>query len=168
MKKIIILVGLLLTFNSCTVYQEPTSLSLSGEYIIDKITVISTENSTHNSGQIYSIGSHYVNNLDTFPLDDIYVGFTRWHFDYTILSFYPVSMGDGTTNWQRKYFYTVVNHESIYDLGYNKFQVNGSVRIFKILDDGMESITLQSTGLWPYANSGPNEVVMLHLTRIGP
>jgi hypothetical protein len=168
MKKIIILVGLLLTFNSCTVYQEPTSLSLSGEYIIDKITVISTENSTQNSGQIYSIGSHYVNNLDTFPLDDIYVGFTRWHFDYTILSFYPVSMGDGTTNWQRKYFYTVVNHESIYDLGYIKFQVNGSVRIFKILDDGMESLTLQSTGLWPYSSSGPNEVVMIHLTRIGP
>jgi hypothetical protein len=168
MKKIIILVGLLLTFNSCTVYQEPTSLSLSGEYIIDKITVISTENTTHNSGQIYSIGSHYVNNLDTFPLDDIYVGFTRWHFDYTILSFYPISMGDGTTNWQRKYFYTVVNHESIYDLGYIKFQVNGSVRIFKILDDGMESLTLQNTGLWPYANSGPNEVVMIHLTRIGP
>jgi hypothetical protein len=168
MKKIIILVGLLLTFNSCTIYQEPTSLSLSGEYIIDKVTVISTENTTNNSGQIYSIGTHYVNNLDTFPLDDIYVGFTRWHFDYSILSFYPISMGDGTTNWQRKYFYSVVNHESIYDLGYIKFQVNGSVRIFKILDDGMESLTLQNTGLWPYSNSGPNEVVMLHLTRIGP
>ena len=40
--------------------------------------------------------------------------------------------------------------------------------IFKILDDGVESLTLQSTGLWPYSSSGLNEVVMIHLTRIGP
>ena len=168
MKKIIILIGILFTFNSCTVYQEPTSLSLSGEYIIDKVTVISTENTTNSGGQIYNPGTHYVNNLDAFPLEDIYVGFTRWHLDYTIISFYPISVGGGTVNWQRQYYYTVVNHENIYDLGYIKFNVNGSVRIFKILDDGVESLTLQSTGLWPYSSSGPNEVVMIHLSRIGP
>jgi len=168
MKKIILLIGILFTFNSCEVYQEPTSLSLSGEYIIDKVTVISTENTTNSGGQIYGPGSHYVNNLDTFPLDDIYVGFTRWHFDYTIASFFPISNGDGTVNWQRQYYYTVVGHNNVYDLGYIKFNVNGSVRIFKILDDGMESLTLQNSGLWPYANEGPNEVVMIHLSRIGP
>ena len=168
MKKILLLLGILFTFNSCTVYQEPKLLSLSGEYIIDKVTVISTENTTNSGGQIYNPGTHYVNNLDAFPLEDIYVGFTRWHLDYTIISFYPISVGDGTVNWQRQYYYTVVNHENIYDLGYIKFNVNGSVRIFKILDDGVESLTLQSTGLWPYSSSGPNEVVMIHLSRIGP
>jgi hypothetical protein len=56
----------------------------------------------------------------------------------------------------------------IYDLGYLKFQANGSVRIFKILEDSAESITLRTTGLWPYSNIGPNQSVTVHLTRIGP
>ena len=112
--------------------------------------------------------SIYVNPNDVFPIGDIYVGFTRWHLDYSVISFYPIPNGDGTTTWQRQYFYQVINHNSIYDLGYIKFQVNGSVRIFKILSDGMESITLRTTGSWPYANVGPNQLVTLQLTRIGP
>jgi len=45
---------------------------------------------------------------------------------------------------------------------------NGSVRTFKILDDGLESLTLQTTGLWPQSSSGPNQIVTLQLTRDGP
>ncbi len=88
--------------------------------------------------------------------------------DYSVISFYPYQNQNGQTIWQRQYYYDVVNHNSIYDLGYLKFQANGSVRVFKILEDGAESITLRTTGLWPYSNIGPNQSVTIHLTRIGP
>ena len=168
MKKLLLLLLVLITFNSCEVYQEPTSLSLSGEYVIDKVTMLSTENTTNTNGTIFSPGSHYVNPYDSQPMDDIQVGFTRWHLDYSVISFYPIPNGDGTTHWQRQYFYSVIGHNNIYDLGYIQFHINGSVRTFKILDDGLESLTLQTTGLWPYANEGPNQIVTLHLTRVGP
>ena len=168
MRKLLLLLGVLLGITSCTVYEEPKSLSLSGEYVISKITILSTENTTNSSGTIYSMGSHYVNTYDAPPLDDIQVGFTRWALDYSVISFYPIQNGSGTTTWQRQYFYTIVGHNNIYDLGYLQFQINGSVRTFKILDDGLESLTLQTTGLWPYSSSGPNQIVTLQLTRVGP
>jgi hypothetical protein len=168
MKKLLLLLLVLVSLNSCEVYQEPSSLSLSGEYVIDKITMLSTENTTNSSGTIYNMGTHYVNPYDISPMDDIWVGFTRWHFDYSVISLYPIQQGNGTTTWQRQYFYSVIRNYNVYDLGYIQFYVNGSVRTFKILDDGLESLTLQTTGLWPYSNMGPNQIVTLHLTRIGP
>jgi hypothetical protein len=168
MKKLLLLLLVLVSLNSCEVYQEPPSLSLSGEYVISKITMLSTENTTNSSGTIYDIGSHYVNQYDISPMEDIWVGFTRWHFDYSVISLYPIQQGNGTTNWQRKYFYSVIRNYNDYDLGYIQFYVNGSVRTFKILNDGLESLTLQTTGLWPYSSSGPNQIVTLQLTRIGP
>jgi hypothetical protein len=168
MKKLLLLLLVLVSLNSCEVYQEPPSLSLSGEYVISKITLLSTENTTNSSGTIYDIGSHYVNQYDISPMEDIWVGFTRWHFDYSVISLYPIQQGNGTTNWQRKYFYSVIRNYNDYDLGYIQFYVNGSVRTFKILNDGLESLTLQTTGLWPYSSSGPNQIVTLQLTRIGP
>ena len=168
MKKLLLLLLVLVSLNSCEVYQEPPSLSLSGEYVISKITMLSTENTTNSSGTIYNIGSHYVNQYDISPMEDIWVGFTRWHFDYSVISLYPIQQGNGTTNWQRKYFYSVIRNYNTYDLGYIQFYVNGSVRTFKILDDGLESLTLQTTGLWPHSSSGPNQIVTLQLTRVGP
>ena len=119
MKKFIILIFLFLI--SCEVYQEPTSLSLSGEYVITKVTLLSTENTTNNSGVIYNPGSHYINPYDIFPIDDIQVGFTRWHLDYSVISFFPLQLGNGTTQWQRQYYYSIVGHNNIYDLGYLQF-----------------------------------------------
>lgn len=168
MKKTLLPLFLSMLFTSCEVYQQPTLLSLSGEYVIDRITSISTENTTTTNGTIYTIGDNYVNLNDSPPMDNIYLGFTRWHLDYSVIYFYPISNGDGTTTWQRQYFYSVIGHNNIYDLGYIQFNINGSVRTFKILDDGLESLTLQTTGLWPYSNLGPNQIVTLHLTRIGP
>ncbi len=166
MKKFVLI--LLFAIASCEVYQEPKMLSLSGEYIVDRITINSTENSTNSNGLTYNPGDVYINPDDIFPMDNIKVGFTRWHLDYSIISFFPYQNQNGRTIWQRQYYYDIVNHNSIYDLGYLKFQVNGSVRIFKILDDADESLTLRTTGLWPYSNIGPNQLVTIHLTRIGP
>ena len=166
MSKIIIL--FLLAFCSCEVYQEPTLLSLSGEYVVDRITKHSTENTTNSNDLTFNPGDEFINQYDIFPMDSIKVGFTRWHLDYSVISFLPYQNQNGQTIWQRQYYYEVINHNSIYDLGYLKFQANGSVRIFKILEDSAESITLRTTGLWPYSNIGPNQSVTIQLTRIGP
>ena len=170
MKKAIILLilPLIKLVTSCEVYQQPTLLSLSGEYVIDRVTLQSTENNSDPLEVIYNPGDHYVNPNAIFPIDDIFVGFTRWHFDYSIISFFPIPTGSGTSIWQRQYFYQVFNHNSINDLGYIRFQVNGSVRIFKIISDDVEGLTLRTTGAWPNANVGPNQLVTLQLTRIGP
>lgn len=168
MKKISLLL-LLFVISSCELYEQPTLHSLSGEYVVDRITKHSTENSTSTNESIFNPGDVYINPDDSFPMDSINVGFTRWHFDYSVISFLPHQpQNDGQTVWQRQYWYDIINHTSTHDLGYLKFQVNGSVRIFKILDDRAESITFRTTGLWPYANLGPNQSVTIHLTRVGP
>jgi hypothetical protein len=166
MKKILFLLTSVII--SCEVYQQPTLHSLSGEYVVDRITKHSTDNTTSTNDIIFYPGDMYINPDDIFPMDSISVGFTRWHLDYSVISFYPYQNQNGQTIWQRQYWYEIINHNSIYDLGYLKFQANGSVRIFKILDDSDESITLRTTGLWPYSNIGPNQSVTVHLTRVGP
>jgi len=168
MKKFIILIFLFLI--SCEVYQEPTSLSLSGEYVITKVTLLSTENTTNNSGVIYNPGSHYINPYDIFPIDDIQVGFTRWHLDYSVISFNPNILPSGTVIWGDRYVYSVINHYSNYDLGYIDITMdNGGRRIFKIIDDGVESLVLRTTNNWgAYGGSGPAQSATIYLTRIGP
>lgn len=167
-KSIIIGISAVLLWSCEYQGNNPVTVSLSGEYVIDRITSHSTDNTTNTNEQIFLPGDLYLNPYDVFPMDSIQVGFTRWHLDYNIISFYPVQNQNGQTIWQRKYFYSVVHSFSQHDLGYIKFQVNGSIRIFKIIHDGMESLTLRTSGLWPYANLGPNQSVTLHLTRIGP
>lgn len=164
MKKVFLLL-VVLFFTSCEIYQEPTLLTLSGEYVVDKITTHSTKNS---NDLIFYSGDTYLNPTNNFPLDSIKIGFTMWHFDYSIISFLPQQNGNGRTVWKKQYYYSVINHNNIYNLGYIEFNVNGSKRIFKILDDGLESLTLRTTGPWPYNNLTTNQHITIHLTRVGP
>jgi hypothetical protein len=65
----------------------------------------STENNTGSEEIIYNPEDHYVNPNNVFQIGDICVEFTRWHLDYSVISFYPIPNGDGITTWQRQYFY---------------------------------------------------------------
>lgn len=168
MKKIMFLLLLIVGLTSCEKYEQPTLLSLSGEYIIDKITFEKVDNAVTPDDTIYLPGTIYINPLERFPMDTIKVGFTKWHFDYQILSMKPVNTMTGQYIWTKQYLYNIINHNSNYELGYLDFNCEGSRRIFKILDDQAESITLRSTGQWGYAEVGPNISITLHLTRIGP
>jgi len=169
MKKLLIL-PLLLLLNSCyKQYSQPKTLSLSGEYIIDKVTYSVIENSTPNEKVFYP-GYVYINPNESFPMDSLKVGFTRWHFDYSIASFNPQVLPTGTVIWNNRYVYSVRNHYTNYDLGYIDINMdNGSRRIFKIIDDGVENLVLRTTNNWGvYGPSGEAESVTLYLTRIGP
>ncbi|CAN1557386.1 hypothetical protein MCEGE10_02461 [Flavobacteriaceae bacterium] len=55
MKKIVTLFGLFLVF-CCEVYQEPTLLSLSVEYVVDRITKHAAENTTNTNELIFNPG----------------------------------------------------------------------------------------------------------------
>jgi hypothetical protein len=102
-------------------------------------------------------------------MDMIVVGATRWHFDYSVISFSPVGLNNGQVLWQYQYFYHIYNDWYYTDLGYIEFELNnGTKRMFKIVNDSMESLTLRTTGQWPDGPYGPNTNITLHLTRVGP
>jgi hypothetical protein len=171
MKYIVIIVIGLLTLTSCyKQYSQPKTLSLSGEYIVDRITYSKIENSTTPDEQVYNGGDIYVNPNGTFPMDSISVGFTRWHLDYSVISFSPRTLNTGRVIWSKQYYYSVINHSTNYDLGYIDFTTdNGGRRVFKIIDDGIENLVLRTTGQWgSYGPSGPEESVTIYLTRVGP
>jgi len=46
--------------------------------------------------------------------------------------------------------------------------MNGSKRMFSIIEDGLEHIVIRSKGAWFSGSSGPNESITLFLTRTGP
>lgn len=168
MKNLLFLLMLIVGLSSCEKYEQPTLLSLSGEYVIDKITFEKVDNAVTPDDTIYLPGTVYINPLERFPMDTIEVGFTKWHFDYQIISMKPVNTMTGQYIWTKQYLYGIINHNSNYELGYIDFNCEGSRRIFKILDDQAESLTLRSSGQWGYSEVGPDVSITLHLTRIGP
>jgi hypothetical protein len=168
MKKLIFISLTLSLLTSCLKYSEPTSLSLSGEYVVDKITYSKIENSSSPGDTVYQPGDQYINPNDNFPIDTVSVGFTKWHLDYSVISFCPTSLPSGQVIWGKQYYYTIIGHHSINDLGYIQFDVNSTTRTFKIISDEIESLTLRTTGLWSNGNSGSDESITIYLTRVGP
>jgi len=168
MKRLIFVSLCAMFLTSCLKYSEPTLLSLSGEYVVDRITYSKVENSTSHGDSTYLPGTTYINPNDVFPMDSVSVGFTKWHLDYSVISFCPTTLLSGQVIWGKQYFYKTIGNHTIYDLGYIQFDVNSSSRTFKIISDDVESLTLRTTGLWSSGGSGPEESVTIHLTRIGP
>lgn len=154
--------------NSCERYESPSSLSLSGQYVIEMIIQEKSNNSIVTKDSIYLPGSTYINSLDRFPMDMIEVGHTQWHLDYSVISFLPLYTPTGRIIWQKQYFYNIIGHYTTYDFGYLDFICDGERRIFKILDDQAERIILKSTDYWGYSQLRPNESLTLFLKRIGP
>jgi hypothetical protein len=152
---------------SCQAYEQPKLLSLSGEYRIDKITYEKIDNASSADYQVFYPGNTFINSTERFPMDTIFVGFTTWAMDYAQVYMLPKRSVSGRTIWQKEYFYSILN-QTVEDCGYLSFDCEGSRRIFKIIDDGLESLTLRSTGHWGYAQLGPNVSLTLYLTRVGP
>lgn len=166
MKNYLYLSLLLFLFSSCVKYTEPPTLSLSGEYRIDKITYESNGNNPIN--MVFYPGDVYNNTSETSPLDTIKVGFTRIAFDYSSIYMNPVEYPNGMTSWGDEYYYFVHGQYGPYELGYIQFDYDGTRRTWKIIDDGMESLVIRTSGSYDYGNSGPQETTTMFLTRVGP
>lgn len=158
----------LLILVSCEKYSQPSLLSLSGEYVVDKITYSNVDNGSSINDTIYLPGQTFINLNDVSVLDTLEVGFTRLHLDYSTISFTPKEKIDGSTEWLDKYLYYVTGQNSDLDLGYFQFEIDGTKRIWKIIDDGAESIVFRTTGQWVNGSSGSNDQITMFLTRTGP
>ena len=167
MKKIIPFLLLILIFSSCLKYGEPKLLSLSGEYRIDKITYENFDNSSYN--QVFYPGDLYVNPSETKPLDSIAVWFTKLALDYGTIYFNPIeNQMSGSTTWTKQYPYVVHGQNSIYDLGYIIFDYDGTRRVWKIIDDGVESLVIRTSGSYDFGSNSSGETTTMFLTRVGP
>jgi hypothetical protein len=166
MKKILISFISLVLITSCVKYAQPPLLSLSGEYRIDKITYENRDNSGLN--QVFYPGDLYVNESETKPIDSISVGFTRLALDYSIIYFNPVDLPSGGTTWSKKYTYYTHGQRSVYDYGYIVFNYDGTRRVWKILDDGVESLAIRTSGSYDFGSNSSGETTTMFLTRVGP
>ena len=166
MKKILISFISLVLITSCVKYAQPPLLSLSGEYRIDKITYENRDNSSLN--QVFYPGDLYVNESETKPIDSISVGFTRLALDYSIIYFNPVDLPSGGTTWSKKYTYYTHGKRSVYDYGYIVFNYDGTRRVWKILDDGVESLAIRTSGSYDFGSNSSGETTTMFLTRVGP
>lgn len=166
MKKILISFISLVLITSCVKYTQPPLLSLSGEYRIDKITYENRDNSSLN--QVFYPGDLYVNESETKPIDSISVGFTRLALDYSIIYFNPVDLPSGGTTWSKKYTYYTHGQRSVYDYGYIVFNYDGTRRVWKILDDGVESLAIRTSGSYDFGSNSSGETTTMFLTRVGP
>jgi hypothetical protein len=169
MNKVTFLLLLSVLMTSCLKYEQKTYPTLDGEYIIDKVTITAVDQSISNIDSVYQPGSVFVNSNEIHPMDTIKVGFTEWAFDASQIYISPYTNQMGTKVWSEKYFYEVHQYGiTSNDKGYIQFYVNGTKRIFKIIDDGLESLTLRTTGQWPNGNNGSEISITLQLTRVGP
>jgi hypothetical protein len=153
---------------SCYRYEEPTLVSLSGEYIVDKIVVNVTEGPNTGLDTTYLPGDVFINENDTFPLNQIDVGYTKWHFDYSVVSFLPYVNPAGQVEWSEQYFYSLIPSYTQYDLGYVDINMMKRRLVLKIVDDSAESLTFRTTGQWLFFNVWEESSITLQLTRVGP
>jgi hypothetical protein len=168
MKSIFYLISSIFILSSCVKYTQPKLLSLSGEYRIDKVTVEKTDNTDTLVFNTYTSGL-YTNSSSVDVLDSIVIGATALHLDYSMIRFKPIANVDGSKTWTKEYYYYVNGPYSIYDLGYLKFSCeNNKLVHWKILDDGLESLVVRTTGQWPSGNAGPHVSITYHMTRVGP
>jgi hypothetical protein len=167
MKQIIVFLMSFLFLVSCQKYTQPKLLSLSGEYRIDKITYEKIDNTDTADYMIFYPGDMYINPNDVNPFDTIQVGFSKMAFDYQMFFYNPTLNPDGSTSWGDECSYSVKNESNSY-LGTLVININGSAKVFQIIDDGLETLVLRSTGQWAYGSSGSNESITMLLTRVGP
>ena len=166
MKKIFLFFITSYMFVSCYRYEQPTLVSLSGEYRIDKITYENRDNSSLN--QVFYPGDLYVNESETKPLDSISVGFTKLALDYSIIYFDPIDLPSGGTTWNKKFTYYTHGQRTVYDYGYIVFDYDGTRRVWKILDDQAESLVIRTSGSYDFGSNSSGETTTMFLTRVGP
>jgi len=163
--KTIIYTSLLFLLVSCYKYEQPPLLSLSGEYKIDKLTY---ENSQTGESVVLYPGETFINYGEIDVMDTINIGFTEIHMDYSVISFNPIVDSEGIKKWGTQVFYNTFGQRNTNDFGYLQFDYYGTTRVYKIIDDGAESLVLRSSGQYSGTDAAVKEEITYFLTRVGP
>jgi len=101
MKNLILFLFPILTLTSCYKTNEWNTqyTSIGGEYVIDRVTLLATDQTPIQDGENYYNGDLVLNSEGSFPLDAIEVGITRWHISNSTIAFNPVGTTTGQTIW---------------------------------------------------------------------
>ena len=168
MKNLILILFSILTLTSCYKTDEWNTqyTTLGGEYVIDEVTMLATDQTPQQNGVNYYPGDLVINSEGTFPLDAIEVGITRWHISNSTIAFNPVGASTGQTLWLNEYVLSRITTPGGDEI--LSFNVNGTVKKFKIVDATIESLTLRTTGQWTFGSSGPYETMVIKFSRVGP
>lgn len=176
MKKIALILLLFLT--SCQYYvTEIKDVTLSGKYVVSKLDITNVDQN-QTKDQIYLVGDTYVNKNLPHPFNNIKINNFYIHFDYsTVKMDFLGSTKSGEDIWgygvnPDEIFYKIFGTTPFHS-GYLEFDYiskDGSRRSMKFIieDDGLETLQLKSTGIWPNNQFGEKQVMTLYLTRVGP
>jgi hypothetical protein len=166
-----------LLFTSCQLYiTEVKDVTLSGKYVVSKLEITSVDQSSPRIEKFF-IGQTYVNNALGHPFNKIQINNFYIHFDYSTIRMGEIEVEDDRDIWDygmspKEIFYRVFGTTPFHS-GYLEFDYlskDGSRRSMKFIieDDGLETLQLRSTGIWPNNQFGEKQVMTLFLTRVGP
>ena len=177
MKKLVVIV-LLVILTGCEKYVSGTHLTLSGKYLITRVSMVSvdqktTRDSVYYSGDIYKSQS----TLSPKPFDTIKVGKTFIHLDEMLINLRYIGVDTyGRDMWDKRYEsgYRIIGNNQ-WQEGYLRFTYNDALKTksnhtmtFQITEDKFESLELTSSGQWSHGSMGEKRIMILNLTRVGP
>lgn len=173
-----ILLTILLTLYSCQFYvTETKSVSLSGKYVVSKLEITNVDQN-QTKDQRYLLGTTFRSDdwpepFNYIPINNFYI-----HFDYsTIRMGFRGVTNSGEDIWAygthpNYIYYDVFGGTPFYsgNLQFDYLKKNGGQQrmTFMIEDDGLETLQLKSSGVWPSGKMGQKQVMTLYLTRVGP
>jgi hypothetical protein len=177
MKKLLLLVIVAL-LTGCEKYVSGTHLTLSGKYLITRISMVSVDKNTTRD-TVYYPGDVYKsqNTLTPKPFDTIRVGNTFIHLDEMLINLrYIGSDTFGRDMWDKRYEsgYRIWGNNQ-WQEGYIQFTYHDAIKTnsnptmtFQITEDKLESLEFTSSGHWPYGRLGEKKIMILKLIRVGP
>jgi hypothetical protein len=182
MKKLFLLL-LVLILSSCEKYvTEISDLTLSGKYVITKMTVITISHSIKKD-TTYLSGGIFRNNSLPHPFSYIKVNEFYFHFTYSEVRMNwinRIQTGSNRDMWEygsppNEIFYHRLPYSyNAYDFGkiqfdYKPTNENTYRRItFHIDSDLLETVQLSGLDIAPYGKDGPAYRFILTLSRVGP
>ena len=177
MKKISLIL-LLVFLTGCERYVSGIHLSLSGRYLITRVSLLSVDQNT-SKDTVYRSGDIYRSNnpLTPKPFDTIRVGRTFIHFDEMLVNLRYIGVDTyGRDMWDKRYEsgYRIIGNNQ-WQEGYLQFTYHDAAKTnsnptmtFQITEDKLESLELTSSGYWPYGRAGEKKLMILKLIRVGP
>jgi len=183
MKKLIYFLIVPFLFISCEKYTTGTTeLTLSGKYVVSKLTIITTSHAFQKDS-VYLSNAIFKDPFLPHPFSYIKVNDFYMDFDYSTIRLNWVmrtTTGLLRDRWQygespKEIFYNRVPYSyDDYDLGkiqfdYSPLNDNSYRKItFHVDSDLPEGIQLSGMDFAPYGKNGPEYKMILSLTRTGP
>lgn len=180
MKKSIItlLIFCILFLTNCEKYVAGTNVTLSGKYLITRVTIKSVDQNV-TGDSVYRSGDVFIDNSPSTPkpFDSISVGQTFIHFDYMLINLRYIGVNPtGQDIWDTRYqtYYRILGNNQFQE-GYLQFTYNDAAKTrttqtctFQITEDKLESLELVSSGKWPSYKFGEKKIMIMNLVRVGP